>query len=278
MNGPDGAEPGVVGGGPPPTGEAYDAIADAYDRFWGGLIDETVAELFEQLADEIGARGGCRVLDLCCGAGHLSALLADAGHAVTGVDISGGLLERARRRAPTATFVQGDIRDLDVGGAFDVAVCALDSLNHLADGAQLRRAFEGIAAALRPGGGLLFDVNVGPGFADRFEQDLGFADPDLACVVTGSYDPGTETGRYDIAVFRRAVPTDDPGSRAPWARTDASLTQHHHPLHVLEQALEGNGLEITAVLEAEALGLEDHTGRVFVMARRRRDRRAGLQE
>lgn len=98
------------------------------------------------------------VLDLGCGCGvPVARFLADAGHHVTGIDISDVQIERARRLVPTGTFLRADASRLHLPPAsFDAVVC-LYALIHvpLADQPRL---IGSIASWLRPGGWLLATV------------------------------------------------------------------------------------------------------------------------
>ncbi|GIF68354.1 hypothetical protein Ais01nite_63890 [Asanoa ishikariensis] len=93
-----------------------------------------------------------RALDAACGTGRHAAFLAAGGHTVLGVDSSPDMLAYARRNAPEAEFVEGDLRDLPVPDAsVDLVTCAL-ALTHLP---ALAPAFAEFARVLRPGGHLV---------------------------------------------------------------------------------------------------------------------------
>jgi SAM-dependent methyltransferase len=98
------------------------------------------------------------VLDLGCGCGvPVARSLADAGHDVTGVDISDVQIERARRLVPTGKFLRADATRLDLPPAsFDAVVC-LYALIHMPLADQ-PRLIGSIATWLRPGGWLLTTV------------------------------------------------------------------------------------------------------------------------
>src|SRR5437764_8572996 len=72
------------------------------------------------------------VLDLGCGCGvPVARSLADAGHHVTGIDVSEVQIERARRLVPAGTFLRADATRLNLPSAsFDAVVC-LYALIHL---------------------------------------------------------------------------------------------------------------------------------------------------
>jgi 2-polyprenyl-3-methyl-5-hydroxy-6-metoxy-1,4-benzoquinol methylase len=98
------------------------------------------------------------VLDLGCGCGiPVSQSLAGAGHAVTGIDISGVQIERARRLVPSASFVCADAGAMQFAPAsFDAVVC-LYALIHM-DLEIQPLLLANIAEWLRPGGWLLATV------------------------------------------------------------------------------------------------------------------------
>jgi SAM-dependent methyltransferase len=93
--------------------EAFDAIGDRYDEAFPHKDGQLTAGGW--LIAELPA--GSRVLDLGCGTGLPSARqFTDAGMRVTGVDLSAGMLARARANVPEAEFLQADIADLVEGG------------------------------------------------------------------------------------------------------------------------------------------------------------------
>ncbi|WP_431960054.1 class I SAM-dependent DNA methyltransferase [Actinacidiphila sp. bgisy160] len=93
--------------------EGFDAIGDRYDEAFPHKEGQVIAG--EWLLAQLPA--GSRVLDLGCGTGLPTARqLVEAGHEVTGVDLSAGMLSLARRHVPRATFLQADVADLRAGG------------------------------------------------------------------------------------------------------------------------------------------------------------------
>jgi len=94
------------------------------------------------LARWLRVRPGTRVLDVGCGVGRWSRLLASRRAVVTGVDLSGEMIAEAERRAARAgvahrcRFLVQDAAALDVGGTFDL-VLAVTVLQHILDPAAL---------------------------------------------------------------------------------------------------------------------------------------------
>jgi SAM-dependent methyltransferase len=101
---------------------------------------------------------GQRALDIACGAGYGTRLLADGGAKfVTGVDYSDDAMHHATSRFPAvnACFLRADAMNLPFQpGSFD-AVVSFETIEHLADGAQFLRE---VARCLRPGGVLLIST------------------------------------------------------------------------------------------------------------------------
>jgi SAM-dependent methyltransferase len=132
--------------------EAFDAIGDRYDEAFPHKDGQIAAG--EWLVEALS--GGSRVLDLGSGTGLPTARqFADAGLDVTGVDLSGVMVELARKNVPTGRFHQADIADVRPGGSLDLggfdAVAAFFSLLMLPR-AEIPAALRAIHQLLSPGG------------------------------------------------------------------------------------------------------------------------------
>jgi SAM-dependent methyltransferase len=100
-----------------------------------------------------------KLLDVCCGEGRHSAVLAQRGYATTGIDVNHAALEKARlRSAGRVTYVHADMRDLGaVSDTFDAAVNMWASFGNF-DDASNKHVLRGIRAKLRSGGRFILDV------------------------------------------------------------------------------------------------------------------------
>jgi SAM-dependent methyltransferase len=108
-------------------------------------------------------QGGERVLDLACGTGRHSLELVRQGFSVVGVEIGEELVEIARRDAAEqgleAEFVQGDLRELDYEGEFDIVLNLNDgAVGYFETDEENHKTFEVISRALKPGGQNLIQV------------------------------------------------------------------------------------------------------------------------
>jgi SAM-dependent methyltransferase len=155
----------------------YDLLAPKFDytpfRTSDGVLDATADAL-----RPLGPFGAG--LDVCCGTGAgLRVLTSLCQGRVAGVDVSAGMLARARSAQPDAGWVRADARALPFADAFDLAV-SFGALGHFLP-AERPALFAGVHRALRPGG--VFAVPVGappPVASGRYWALLGF---DLAMRV-----------------------------------------------------------------------------------------------
>lgn len=94
-------------------------------------------------------------LDAACGTGRYARRLTDLGHAVTGIDISPEMLDRARKAVPAGRFIEGDLQAMPLAtGYFDLVVCGL-ALGHVAD---LYAPIQEFGRVLKTGGRLIVSV------------------------------------------------------------------------------------------------------------------------
>jgi ubiquinone/menaquinone biosynthesis C-methylase UbiE len=124
---------------------AYDVGSRAIFALLGGID-----LLRERTLDALQVLPGNSVLELGCGSGALTEKVIRRGASVVGVDQSKGMLRRARRRAPKATFIQADILDFKCAQTFDRVLIAF-LLHHM--DAEARVYTLALArTALKPGG------------------------------------------------------------------------------------------------------------------------------
>ncbi|MFF3666227.1 class I SAM-dependent methyltransferase [Microtetraspora malaysiensis] len=132
---------------------SHPRLALVYDAFDGDR-DDLAAYLV--IADELGTE---RVLDVGCGTGSLALLLADGGRTVVGVDPAEASLEVARAKDPAGriTWIHGDATTVPALDA-DLAVMTGNVAQVFLTDDDWARTLQGIHAALRPGGHLVFET------------------------------------------------------------------------------------------------------------------------
>ncbi len=136
----------------------YRDFAEFYDRLMTDVDYEAYADYLLHLFEKHAARPRT-VLDIACGSGVLCEALCRRGIDPIGVDASEGMLACATQRVPQALLLCQDMRQLDLYGTVDGAVCTLDSLNHLCRTEDIAQVLRRTRLFVEPGGLLLFDVN-----------------------------------------------------------------------------------------------------------------------
>jgi SAM-dependent methyltransferase len=105
---------------------------------------------------------GARVLDLCCGPGRHSVLLAIRGYQVIALDLSQSYLDLAKRAAADCKVafdtVSADMREIPFDDYFDAAINMYSSFGYLESEAEDLKVLESISRSLKRGGGLLLDM------------------------------------------------------------------------------------------------------------------------
>lgn len=245
---------------PKKTGAPYDELAWFYEKYWGDFHAGIFPAIEELLLKNIPP--GSKVLDLCCGTGHLSRLLAFAGMRVYGTDLSAKMLELASKNVPGSAFFVSDARALAVKGSFDAVVSTFDSLNHILHIEELVSVFRGVREILREGGLFVFDMLLEEAYIEDWSESGFYLGQDNACLLSGGYDRDTRLAHADITMFR-----DIEG----WTRSDVRILERFYPARELFEALSGQGFPDIRFLDARKdlhLAGRFSRGRAFITARR----------
>ena len=186
--------------------DAYHNLALSYDRLTNDVdYPATVAFYFELLKREkLKPR---TAVDLACGTGSVTLLLAEKGLQVTGVDMSEEMLCVAAQKAEDAEnrpmFVCQKLQQLHLPKGVDLAVCALDSMDYITNPADCKEAIRRVYKALNPGGCFIFDVNTPEKLRAMDGQVFLDEDEDVYCVWRGEFDEETNICTYWMDLFQK---------------------------------------------------------------------------
>ncbi|HYY58903.1 MAG TPA: class I SAM-dependent methyltransferase [Pyrinomonadaceae bacterium] len=242
------------------TYAAYDRFARVYDRHWGREVPSQIMTVIERLLVPLMPEGA-RILDVCCGTGYTASALGERGFLVTGLDGSREMLRHARRNAPASGFILADARSFEMMPIYHGVISTFDSLNHIMTLEGLTAVCRNVHRALQPGGLFLFDMNMEKGFLEHWADYFAIVEDREVCILAGAYDAGERIGRYDITMFERRGKM--------WQRTDTSISEKYYPAKEIRLALRAAGFKDISAYDAEKeLGLSDHVGRTFFLARK----------
>lgn len=182
----------------------YEEFAQVYDLFMDEVPYEDWCVRLVQLLAREGIRDGL-VLDLGCGTGSLTLLLAENGYDMIGVDASASMLQAAREKCgehPEILFLQQDMRSFELYGTVRAVISACDTLNYVSGEEELLRVFRLVNNYLDPGGLFLFDMNT----AYKYRELLGnatFAESrdEGAYIWENYWDEEERLNEYDLTLF-----------------------------------------------------------------------------
>jgi len=183
----------------------YNDFARIYDK----LQPDSEYEKFANYIEEIFAKFDKKpklILDLACGTGRLTNLLARRGYDMIGIDISPEALDIAATRAASEKqnilFLHQDMTNFELYGTVDAIVCCFDSVNYITCLRELKRCFKLCKNYLNPGGLLIFDINT----PCKFEKTLAdntfiFDFEDIFCAWENNYNG--KTNEFHLTFFEK---------------------------------------------------------------------------
>lgn len=151
------------------TLNAYNAHPEKYEAATASMTPEEEIKKFMQLVPD----RNMPVLDAGCAFGRDTALFAQHGFEVIGIDMSDALLDRARELYPELMFRNMDVRQLDLGDNSIAGIWCHATLLHLKDEDTLR-ALKEFQRVLSPGGVLFLSFKEGEGdeeFVEKFSSE-----------------------------------------------------------------------------------------------------------
>lgn len=188
----------------------FDEIAFLYDELMEGVPYREWVKYLHAILQKMESAPAA-ILDLCCGTGQVSRMLAEEGYHVTGVDISPGMISRAKEQAEAlgldVVYHVQDAAQLDLHGKFDLTLSLFDSLNYILEIEKLERCFEGVAKHLNKDGLFIFDMNTELALSvGMFNQsNKGSRSPVIYNWVS-SYDPASGICKIEMDfLYRNSV-------------------------------------------------------------------------
>lgn len=149
--------------------KAYSFFAKVYDVFMNDIPYVDWLDGIEAYMERRNIQ--ChRVLELGCGTGRFTALLAADGYEVTGLDLSEAMIKVAKKKpfGKRISYVCSDMRNFNLGRKFDVVISVCDSMNYLLNNDDMYNTFLSVGKHLEKGGFFIFDLKT-----ETFYEKLG---------------------------------------------------------------------------------------------------------
>lgn len=185
---------------------SYEALAASYDGLMADASYCRRAAFLDRLLKK-SAIPVHSVLDLACGTGTISCLLAQQGYQVIATDGSEEMLTQAMGKAMALgegmpLFLQQDMTRLRLAEPVDAAVSTLDSLNYLTREKDVRETFYRVWRWLRPGGQFIFDVNT-PYKLQRMDGQIYMDETEETCCAWRTFfSQRTQVCTYQVDLFQ----------------------------------------------------------------------------
>ena len=187
--------------------DAYTSFAEVYDMFMDNIPYEDWCGYLTSLLKEYGINDGL-VLDLGCGTGTLTELLAKEGYDMIGVDVSEDMLQEAiEKRAESGLpilYLLQDMREFELYGTVRAVVSICDSLNYILDYDDLAHVFSLVNNYLDPEGVFIFDLNT----PYKYRELIGDATiaenrEDASFIWENTWYEREQVNEYDLTIFAR---------------------------------------------------------------------------
>ena len=245
--------------------EMYEDFALVYDRF----MDETPYEEWcqfvvgrlkqDQITDGI-------LLDLGCGTGSMTELLAKQGYDMIGVDLSDSMLDIAmEKRAQSGhniLYLQQDMREFELYGTVRAVICLCDSLNYLLKEDDLLTTFKLVNNYLDPNGLFIFDFNT----VYKYETVIGDSTiaenrEDSSFIWENYYTAEDQINEYDLTIFVKQ-------QKDLFRKFTETHLQRGYTMETMKRLVEQSGLIFVEALDADTHGSVTETSeRIYVIAR-----------
>ncbi|WP_026518093.1 class I SAM-dependent DNA methyltransferase [Butyrivibrio sp. MC2021] len=274
--------------------EAYSEFASVYDTFmdetpydvWGdfvaGLIgkygvsrpytDENAApeDISEEEEDTEKALEQERnlVVELGCGTGSFTEVLAKKGYDIMGTDISADMLNIARNKAMekglNIMYLEQDMRELDLYCTAGTIVSVCDSVNYVLEDDEIIETFKLVNNFLFPKGIFIFDFNTLHKYRDVIgDTTIAENREDCSFIWENYYHEEEHVNEYDLTIFVR---TDE--KEEIFKRFNETHYQRGYTLEEMKGFVEAAGLEFVTAIDADSQGEPDEDSeRIYIVAR-----------
>jgi len=206
------------------------------------------------------------VLDLGCGTGTLTEILAGFSYDMIGIDNSPEMLniamEKKDKSGSSILYLCQNMQEMELYSTVGTIICVCDSLNYLLSHSELKKMFKLVKNYLYPGGIFIFDFNT----VYKYEKVIGDSTiaenhEECAFIWENFYDSNDKLNEYDLTFFIKA-------ENGCFERYQETHYQKGYELEQIRSLLTEAGLDIiTAIDDETEKSPDEKSERVFVVAR-----------
>ena len=228
----------------------YESFARVYDTFMDNIPYHEWSEYLIRLLRMEGIGDGL-VLELGCGTGSMTELLARAGFDMIGVDNAEDMLEIAMEKRDASgldiLYLLQDMREFELYGTVRAIVSVCDSLNYVTEEPDLLKVFRLANNYLDPGGVFIFDLNT----EYKYRELLGDATiaenrEECSFIWENTYFEEERINEYGLTLFLRE-------GDGRYRKYEETHYQRAYSLDVVKELIRQAGMKLEAVYDAFTL-------------------------
>ena len=248
--------------------DAYTSFASVYDTFMDNIPYEEWAEYLIGILKEYGIEDGL-VLDLGCGTGNMTQLLAKAGFDMIGVDNAQEMLEIAMEKREKSgqdiLYLLQDMREFELYGTVRAVVSICDSINYITEEDDLLEVFRLVNNYLDPKGVFVFDFNTTYKYSEVMgNQTIAEDRDDCSFIWDNYYYEDEQINEYELSLFIKEQNSD------LYRKYQEMHYQKAYDLETIKGLVEESGLEYITAFDAFTRNKPTEISeRVYVVARER---------
>lgn len=206
------------------------------------------------------------ILDLGCGTGTLTELLARKGYDMIGVDNAREMLqiavEKRDRSGLDILYLLQDMREFELYGTVGAVVSVCDSVNYLLKEEDVLQTFRLVHNYLYPGGIFVFDFNTVYKYAVVIgDATIAENREDCSFIWENYYHEEEEVNEYDLTIFVREQDSE------VFHRFQETHYQRGYRVEQMRRLAEQAGLQLLETLDADTRGeVTKESERVYIVA------------
>ena len=248
--------------------EAYTSFAAVYDTFMDNIPYEEWEKYLKSLLYEYGVREGL-VLELGCGTGNMTEILAQSGYDMIGVDNAEEMLEIAIEKRMKSgldiLYLQQDMREFELYGTVKAIVSVCDSVNYILEEEELEEVFRLVNNYLDPGGVFIFDFNTVYKYREILgDQTIAENREECSFIWHNYYYEEERINEYELSLFIRE------GDSELYRKYQETHFQKAYDLETMKRLITQSGLEYITAYDAFTKEAPTRVSeRIYVIARER---------